>query len=406
MDTGPAKHLTFGGSTAHRWMRCAGSVRLCATLPPQPESEHMARGTRAHALLEHALRRGGGTDVTDFAGITVDSFNVPFEQEDVEAVQVAVDYVRDITATNPDAVMWVEQRVTLADDVGGTADVLIYVPSKRHLHVIDYKHGAGHYVTEHAPQFRFYATCAVMTRDDLDVGTIYATVIQPRCFAGDPVRTAVYGVADMITYADDVEAAVAAALAPDPAFVAGEWCDWCPAAPYCPAHRDDAFSVVTVPDGGARLPVGDEITIRLPPPGECRDPAVLAQTLPALGQIKAWVSAMEDAAYAEAMAGKHIPGHKLVAKRGTRKWIDEAAAAEVLAEKLGNARDHIWAEPKLKSVAQLEKLVTKAEKNILAEFVEKKSSGLKLVAETEPGDPINPLELLAISGGSANDVII
>jgi hypothetical protein len=52
----PGAHLTFGGSAAHRWLACPGSVVLCATLPPQRESEAMAEGTRAHALLEHCLR--------------------------------------------------------------------------------------------------------------------------------------------------------------------------------------------------------------------------------------------------------------------------------------------------------------------------------------------------------------
>lgn len=401
MDTGPAAHLPFGGSTAHRWMRCAGSVSLCATLPPQPESEHMARGTRAHALLEHAL--GEELDsVLDWAnGHPVNIVTTPYDQEDVEAVQVALDYVNGILDASPDAQLFIEQRVNLHDDVGGTADVLIYVPSKRHLHVIDYKHGAGHYVTEHAPQFKFYATCAVLTRSDLDVGTIYATVIQPRCWQGadQPVRTAVYSPADLIMYSDDVDAAVELAKVPNPPFVAGEWCDWCQAAHVCPAHRDAAFQIVTLPEGGSPLPHGDEIVIKLPAPGECRDPAVLALTLPALGQMKAWIAAMEDIAYAEAMSGKHLPGYKLVPKRGTRQWIaGQEGLAEHVLEDAGISPVY-YAPRRTVSVAQAEKLLkgNKPAIQAMAAFVEKKSSGLKLVAETEPGEPVNPLELLAAS---------
>ena len=66
--TADKTHLTFGGSTAHRWLRCAGSVKLCATLPPQVENEHMAAGTRAHALLEMAVRERRD-DVLDFDGV-------------------------------------------------------------------------------------------------------------------------------------------------------------------------------------------------------------------------------------------------------------------------------------------------------------------------------------------------
>lgn len=402
--TGPAKHLTFGGSTAHRWMVCHGSVGLVSTLPPQIESEHMARGTRAHALLEHLLRERSD-DALIFEGLTLAGAAPPYDREDVEAVQVALDHVNGILEKYPDAIMWVEQRVTLFPDVGGTVDVMIYVPAMRLLFVVDYKHGAGHYVTEQAPQFKFYATCAVMTRDDLDVGTIFATVIQPRCWQGDPVRTAVYSVADLIAYSDDVEEAVTAAKGPSPAFVPGDQCDWCPAAHVCPAHRDSAFEVVTLPLNGDRAPVGEEIKIMLPPPGECRDPAVLAQTLPALAAIKSWVAAMEDVAFSEAMGGRKIPGHKLVAKRGTRKWTDEEAAEGLLSVEVGDEDD--YAPRKLVSVAQAEKLLkgNKSAITALAAFVEKKSSGFKLVPETEPGDAVNPLELLALSGGSASDVI-
>jgi hypothetical protein len=214
MGTPDAKtHLTFGGSSAHRWLACPGSARLCATLPPQVENEHMAAGTRAHALLELAVRERRES-VLEFDGVSLQAGWPEFELDDVEAVQKAVDHVNEILGRYPDAIMWVERQFTLGEDIGGTADVVIYVPSLKLLIVIDYKHGRGKYVPETTPQMKLYASCVLFGLPDLPVERVDATIIQPRCQVGTPIRTAIYSPGDLIAFSDDVDAAVALARSP------------------------------------------------------------------------------------------------------------------------------------------------------------------------------------------------
>lgn len=392
-------HLTFGGSTAHRWLRCAGSVKLCATLPPQAENEHMAAGTRAHALLEMAVRERRD-DVLDFDGVSLQSHWPAFGLDDVAAVQAALDYINALLARDPGHMLFVERQVTLFADVGGTADVLIYLPATRALHVIDYKHGRRYVEAEGNPQLKLYAAAALFGFTEGPVETIHGTIIQPRAFAGEPIRTAVYGPADLISYSDDVDAAVAAALAPDPAFTAGEeQCHWCPAGHVCPALRDTATAVVALPpEAGERLPAGDEIKLILPPPGACRDAGTLALAMQAAGVLRTWIDAVEDAAVSLAMSGETLPGFKLVEKRPTRKWADEDVVRQWFAGSTMIDEDD-YAPRKLVSPAQAEKLVKagggKDGVKALAEHVVKESSGLKLVPETAKGDAINPLQLAA-----------
>jgi hypothetical protein len=384
------KHLRFGGSSAERWLNCTGFVQLAETVPPQAENEYMAEGTRAHALLELAMREGRRI-VFDFEDEKLNPNDPAFTADDVEAVQVAVDYCFDLLDKTPNSELYVERFVTAdvaGEPVGGTADVMIYDPNLQALHVIDYKHGRGKYVgAEDNKQMKLYAMCALFSFTDHPVKVIYTTIIQPRCATGDPVRTAVYGVADLISYSDEVDAAVIEATGPNPK---------CPCAHICPALRDAATEVVTLPDEAAfRAPVGDEIKLILPPPAQCRDPGVLATTLRSVVVLKAWLDAIEDTAHNMALAGIEIPGFKLVAKRATRKWEDPAKAEAWFAG-FAHVKQDDYAPRKLLSVAQAEKLLKPIDKEAvtqMAAFVEKKSSGYNLVPLEAKGDAVNPLLL-------------
>lgn len=402
-------HLRFGGSTAHRWMHCPGSAKLCATLPPQPENERMAAGTRAHALLELALGERAAS-VDDYAGVSLRPGWPAFKPDDIEAVQTALDYVNGILERHPDALFWTERMYSLAEDVGGSADVVIYIPSSRHLIIIDYKHGRGKFVPADAPQIKFYGTCAVFNTPEYPADRIDTTIIQPRCPVGDPIRTAVYSPGDLIAFSDDVDAAVALANSDDPPLNPGEvQCDWCPAAHVCPA----LFNKVPEATNNAVAlthPEPDTDTIlSLPSPERMRaNVPALAETLFVIPLIQAWIDAVEDHASALALQGQHIPGFKLVAKQARRKFADEAAALAWFASETMADEDD-YAPRKLLSVAQAEKLAkTVAGKDgvkALAGLVVKESSGLKLVPDDAKGDAVNPVAVAEAGFASAVPLI-
>ena len=97
-----------------------------------------------------------------------------------------------------------------------------------------------------------------------------------------------------------------------------------------------------------------------------------------------WYSAMQRETEHRLLAGRNIPGQKLVEKRPTRKWADEEKLVAFLKEK-GLFDEEIY-QQKLKSPAQIEKLVGK--KELPADLVVKKSSGYKLAPSSDPSPAI------------------
>ena len=77
-----------------------------------------------------------------------------------------------------------------------------------------------------------------------------------------------------------------------------------------------------------------------------------------------------------------IPGWKLVPKRATRRWRDEGQAVVEL-QALGLCEDELIAR-KLKSPAQVEKLLGFKGKRGIADLVVAVSGGTTLAPETDP----------------------
>lgn len=356
----------------------------------------MAEGTRAHALLEHCLRERED-DALGYEGMSLQPGWPAYTQEDVEAVQAALDFVNGILGPNPDAALHVEYSAALTEDVGGTSDVVIWLPSQRILHVIDYKHGRGKFVdVDQNPQVKLYAVSVLKQMPDVHPVAVVTSIVQPRCPVGSPIRAATYSPASLMWFEDEVEEAVARARQPDwqAHLVAGErQCDWCPAAAICPALQAASAKGL---ESLAQLdaPGGDTITVTFPRPGDLRSPVGLATALSIVPLLETWASAIQDAAETAAKAGTEIPGYKLVEKRAMRKWADEEGLL-AWADQKGIA----LREPKTLSPAQAEKVVKAALKTdgvtAMAAFVIKESSGVKLVAASAAGDPVDPVRVAA-----------
>jgi hypothetical protein len=103
--------------------------------------------------------------------------------------------------------------------------------------------------------------------------------------------------------------------------------------------------------------------------------------------IEAWLRDVRAFVENSMIAGGEVPGWKLVAKRATRKWIDEQKTRAYLEEVGVTPED--YEDRKLKSVAQVEKLFGK--KNSLPDdLVIKESSGYTLAPEYDKRPAIVP----------------
>jgi hypothetical protein len=370
-------HSSIGASSAYRWMVCPGSVKLSEGIV-STSSDYALEGTAAHQLAESCLN--DEHDAAYFIGsnmvINKDGATrkVPVTQEMADAVQVYLDYVRKDEPFDT----LIEHRFHLASlhpDLYGTADCAQYFEDTRTLRVTDYKHGQGLAVEAvDNPQGMYYALGALTTLM-FPAQFIEIVIVQPRCpHPEGPIRSWTIGIdklmefqADLLDAVKRVEEAAEGykiqTLWAETYLESGDHCRFCPAAGVpgkCKAIEAKSQALAKV-----------EFT-----PLMHYDPQALAQALHDMPAVEARIKAIREFAYNEAEAGRCPPGWKLVEKRATRRWReDESVVVDRLSEHTGLVRDDMYDMPKLRSPAQLEKLIPKEERDILAELTVRESSG-------------------------------
>lgn len=378
-----SSHAKLSASSASRWMACPASVPRQEGLD-DVTSWAAAEGTVAHEVGANVLN---GAGMLDHLGkkYEVSGHQFTVDMEMLDAVDVYIQEVRRIikeeSAGGRAPPTYVEvglngglQRIDL--DFGGTADFVIVSIDGKIIYVIDYKHGAGNYVSaEGNKQLRYYALGALLSLPkDIKPETVVVKIVQPRC-GDDPIRTEIFPAYELMGFEVDLLEAAAATRQPNPPACPGSHCKFCRAlrADKCPEVEAQQTQLMAMEfDAHPSAPVVD--------------PAKIAQALKLFPAVEQRIKDIREYAYQLAMDGKEIPGNKLVEKRAMRKWIDAETA-----EKEFGSREDAWTEPKLKSVAQMEKVIGKKEfKKVEERLVEKVSSGLKLVPAATAGTPVLP----------------
>lgn len=379
-------HSKIGASSSKRWLACPGSIALSAGIPNRG-SQYAMEGTAAHELAEMCLI--DELDAQYFVAtnhvITVHDngaeYPFPVTQEMADAVQVYLDFVRD--GEPFDTLVEVKFHLKdLHEGLFGTADCVQWFADEAKLRVIDYKHGQGTPVeAEGNPQGMYYALGALTTLR-FPARVVEIVIVQPRCPHGaGPIRSWTIGVdqlldwqADLLDGVKRVELATEAhgrvcddteqAWFAGQFLASGDHCKFCPAS----AVPGRCSAIAEKQQALARVEFAPMVDY---------DPAKLAQALLDIPMVEQRIKAIREFAYAEAEAGRCPPGWKLVEKRATRKWRE-------VSEVLGGLRDVLPAEvgaddlyepAKLKSPAQIEKLLPKDQRAILAELTVKESSG-------------------------------
>jgi hypothetical protein len=268
--------------------------------------------------------------------------------------------------------------------LGGTADAVRYRPSTKELRVFDAKFGSGTYVeATDNKQMKMYAL-GVMLEIALPVEEVICTIVQPLFEGARPVRDDKFSAHEIMAFIADVQAAAVRTHEKNAPLVAGEHCKFCPAAATCPELEKRQVALVAA--DFSNLP-----SVPL---------AKLAEALKFIPLVKERIKAIEEHAYAEAQKGD-IPGYKLVDKRATRRWIDEAAV-KVWADA---SNVNPYAPLEILSPAQMEKKVGKGAKAALADLIESKSSGTVLVPTEDdrpPAKRITAADFPALPGNPLN----
>lgn len=404
-DHSDRSHSTWAASATARNWHCSGALVLSRYAPPQKESIHSARGTAAHQIAEKCLRTG--VDASSFleAVEKTKEHDIEIDEELVNSAQEYVDYVRKQARRYEQHIgaplkTLIEQKFSLADltppfDAGGTGDAVQFCAETKELEIIDLKNGMGIVDVAENMQLRTYALGAMLANPGLDVEKITVTIVQPRAPHKDGrIRSETFHVADLVEWTADLLAAMRRSKqAMDEFEAAGgntvildEWnakwlkpgkCTFCPVEGSCPALKRDALSVAKVwfdDMGDARL--GNEALDT--------SPEALARDLDMIPMLEDWVKARRAFAHSQAEAGVEIPGWQLADKIGNRKWGDESALLAALKPMLGD--DMIYAEPKIRSPAQLEKVLGK-HKSLIEPYVVREVTGTNLVSVNKTSRP-------------------
>ena len=222
----PDKHALLSASSAHRWLHCPPSARLCENYEDKG-SDYAAEGTDAHSLCEYKLRKALGMEAHD---PTEDLSFFNQEMDDCASGYAAyvLEQVEAAKETCPDPVVLIEQRVDFSRWVEqgfGTADCIIIADGI--LQIIDFKYGLGVLVSaEENPQMMCYGLGALEIFDCLyEIDTVRMTIYQPR---RENLSAYELSKDDLLRWADEVlKPAADLAFAGDGNFLCGEWCGFC-----------------------------------------------------------------------------------------------------------------------------------------------------------------------------------
>jgi hypothetical protein len=347
-----------GGSTAKRVINCPGSVKLVQQVPPKPSSEHADRGTLLHDVIAELLEFDKPPQQCIGAEYKNQILTPELLDEKIIPALAALDVV------DPDKTMqyMVETRVGFGDylpGVFGSTDLLGRIG--RRAIVLDWKFGDGVMVNaENNDQLLFYAAAAMRTPAAQwvfeDVDEIELIIVQP-----PEIRRWVTDKARVVSFEQELARAVKRAQQDGAPIETGDHCRWCAARPICPKMNGTV-------DRAIHQQIVD------------LDKYQLGEYLAKADMLEDWIKDLRALAFQVLESGAEVPGYKLVAKRGTRQWVNDEDAAKFLIKNMVEP----YKELEVISPAQAEKLLKKINQELPGEMVKTVSSGSTLAVASDP----------------------
>jgi hypothetical protein len=348
---------------------------------PNSTSPYAAEGTAAHDLAERCLLND--TNPQDYAGekikVDKDGGNYEFEvtADMIDAVKTYVDYCRSLEATHS----LVEEKFDLpflGPEEKGTSDYTGLAGPI--LHVVDYKHGKGVPVeVEENVQGLCYGLGAAERFKSHNWHTLRITIVQPRAFHDDgPIRTWDLDRDEIYDYLMNFAVSAKETENPEAELNVGDWCRFCKAKALCPEQLAHAERVMEM---DFTEPTSKPVPIDFLSREQITD-----LVLNRVKQIEQWCQSVKDFAQSEAEAGNPLPGTKLVATRAVRKWVDKNEAENLLSARYG---EKVY-NKSFMSAPQVEKAIGKKEFDDFSKLVDKISTGVTLVPESDKRPSVRP----------------
>ena len=386
-------HAIFSPSSASRRVLCRGSMAL-EFGEPDSRSTYADEGTAAHFVAAEVLR--GARTLRSCVG---DSVVVPpngearwLRPEDSEPsifevtedmARALTDYIESVWAYKDacmtpkgHAELLVETQIPIDHITGeegatGSADVVIFNMSGDELQVHDLKFGRGVIVdAERNEQMALYALGTLRALGGIiDPDIVTMVIHQPNV---NGISEWSIPVGDLIEFGKELaqvatesfallKALQETGLLPEHRLTAGEkQCKFCKAKGKCPALAQVIRSAVR--NSLAEFPdlppvTGAFMEADTPPDANAvTEVADLGAAMDAVPLVELWAAAVRGAVESALLAGKPVPGYKLVQGRmGARAWGDESAVRELV--KGMRAKRELFYEERFKSPPAMEKLV-------------------------------------------------
>ena len=352
----PVKHALLSASSASRWLVCTAAPRFEEGLP-ESTSEYAEEGRLAHAIGELKVTK----KCTPMSTRTYNTRLNKLRQSPLytpEMDKTTDLYLEHITEQVMDydgpPIVGVEVQVDFSDyapEGFGTCDCCIIGGDL--LSIVDYKHGKGVPVSAVGnPQMRLYALGALKRYAPVFGDTIKRvrmTIDQPRL---DSYTTDGITVEELRSWGESIKPIAQKAFSGLGEFVPGDHCRFCRGKAQCRAR---ANVNTALEDSKDCVPAGKQ------PQGEGKvlTDAEIGDLLERGKLLVQWYKDLEAYATEALLAGKEIPGWKLVAGRSNRTFADQDAAIQ--AAIAAGYDEALVYDRKPKTLTELEKLMGKAE---------------------------------------------
>ena len=376
-------HSNISPSSAERFFNCPGSVQAQAKVDiVEPSIPAALEGTAIHELAAKCLQKdidpydciGEMVEVKDNYG---DIIEFTVTDDFAFAVRMYRNTILEILNTHNVTLkaLQVETQFTIPEvdaKARGTVDCSFVVSDT--LYVFDLKGGRGIIVdpTENK-QCMYYALRPYLDAK-MFVKHVVIGIIQPRAKSGDFIKIWETTPERLEQFMVDLKKAIALTRVKNPDFHAGYWCKFCKAQLPCPALNASILEPIkaVVPHIEHSFPTITELTAEN-----------IGKALPALEVLKGFLDNLQGYAFTLASRGEDIPNYTLIKSKKNRAYRDEDAVVDAFTDAYG---DEIWSPKKLRTPAQLEKIVGK---DALKDYVVTPEGGLKLVPTKEAKEYIS-----------------
>lgn len=366
----PSEHAILSASGSHRWLACTPSARLEQEFS-DTDSTASLEGTAAHSLAEHKLKKKlkmqSTRPNTIYDNDEMEMYTDDYSDYVVEQYTKAKRY-------DENAKVLIEQRLDFSCYVPegfGTGDAVIV--SKGKLHIIDLKYGLGVLVNaEKNPQMMLYALGALRKYEkEYEIKKVKLTIFQPR---RENVTTWETTTAALKKWANKILRPKAEmAYRGTGKYEPGAHCQFCKAAIKCRARAEEKLKLAKEEFKKPPLITDNEIE------------NVLAK----IPDIKKWCDDIMEYALEKALNGKKWEGFKIVAGRGTRKYLNEEAVVAAL----NKAGYYDIYKKSLLPITEMEKLMTKKTfSEVLGKLVGKTEGKPTLVSLDDKRPELNTIQ--------------